>query len=230
MKKFTFNILAFLSLVSLGVTTFSSCSDEPDAESYYTFTGKMMSEYLQSNENFSQFATIVQRAGLMDQLSAYGHYTCFLPNNDAVNAYLQKYNMSSIDDLSDSQCDTIARTHLLPEIFSVSDMADGMLATQNMIKRNVQVEHKSDANNNSVVVVNSNSTIYFEHQDDSVENGIVHQIDVVLENSTKRIASMPRTMSDTRTQSGLCRCSPQVHVLQRLYIIQNQRNTVSQPS
>ena len=170
--------------------TFSSCSDEPDAESYYTFTGKMMSEYIKGNENFSQFATIVERAGLMDQLSAYGHYTCFLPNNDAVNAYLSKYNYSSIDDLSDAQCDTIARTHFIPEIFSVSDMADGMLASQNMIKRNVQVEHKSDANNNSVVVVNNNSTIYFEHQDDSVENGIVHQIDVVLENSTKTVASL----------------------------------------
>lgn len=190
MKKFTFNILAILSLVSMGVTTFSSCSDEPDAESYYTFTGKMMSEYIQDNPNFSQFATIVKRAGLMDQLSAYGHYTCFLPNNDAVNTYLRKYNYSSLDDLSDAQCDTIARTHLIPEIFSVSDMADGMLASQNMIKRNVQVEHKSDANNNSVVVVNSNSTIYFEHQDDSVENGIVHQIDVVLENSTKTVGSL----------------------------------------
>ena len=159
MKKFTLNILALFGLVSFGVTTFSSCSDEPDAESYYTFTGKMMSEYIQGNENFSQFATIVQRAGLMDQLSAYGHYTCFLPNNDAVNAYLRKYKYSSLDDLSDSQCDTIARTHLIPEIFSVSDMADGMLASQNMIKRNVQVEHTSDANNNSVVVVNNNSTI-----------------------------------------------------------------------
>lgn len=190
MKKFTFNILAILSLVSMGVTTFSSCSDEPDAESYYTFTGKMMSEYIQDNKDFSLFATIVKRAGLMDQLSAYGHYTCFLPNNDAVNAYLRKYNYSSLDDLSDSQCDTIARTHLLPEMFSVSDMADGMLASQNMIKRNVQVEHKSDANNNSVVVVNRNSTIYFEHQDDSVENGIVHQVDVVLENSTKTVASL----------------------------------------
>jgi uncharacterized surface protein with fasciclin (FAS1) repeats len=172
------------------MTTFSSCSDEPDADSFYTFKGKMMSEYLQSDNNFSEFATIVQRAGLMDQLSAYGHYTCFLPNNDAVKAYLNKHNLSSVADLSDSQCDTIARTHLLPEMFSVSDMADGMLASQNMIKRNVQVEHKSDANNNSVVVVNSNSTIYFEHQDDSVENGIVHQIDVVLENSTKTVGSL----------------------------------------
>jgi uncharacterized surface protein with fasciclin (FAS1) repeats len=190
MKKITFNILAILSLFSLGMTTFSSCSDEPDADSFYTFKGKMMSEYLQSDNNFSEFATIVQRAGLMDQLSAYGHYTCFLPNNDAVKAYLNKHNLSSVADLSDSQCDTIARTHLLPEMFSVSDMADGMLASQNMIKRNVQVEHKSDANNNSVVVVNSNSTIYFEHQDDSVENGIVHQIDVVLENSTKTVGSL----------------------------------------
>lgn len=190
MKKFTLNILALMGLISFGVTSFSSCSDEPDAESYYTFTGKMMSEYLQSNKNFSQFATIVERAGLMDQLSAYGHYTCFLPNNDAVNVYLKKHELNSIDDLSDAQCDTIARTHLLPEIYSVSDMADGMLATQNMIKRNVQVEHKTDANNNSVVVVNSNSTINFELQDDSVENGIIQQIDVVLENSTKTVGSL----------------------------------------
>ncbi len=188
-SKLSFYIPLYTLLFTLSCT-FSSCSDEPDAERYYTFTGKMMSEYIQGNENFSQFATIVQRAGLMDQLSAYGHYTCFLPNNDAVNAYLRKYNYSSLDDLSDSQCDTIARTHLIPEIFSVSDMADGMLSSQNMIKRNVQVEHKSDANNNSVVVVNSNSTIYFEHQDDSVENGIVHQIDVVLENSTKTVGSL----------------------------------------
>lgn len=184
------NIWALLAIVTCGVLSFSSCSDEPDSDSYYSFNGKMMSEYITSDPNFSDFATIVNRAGLMDQLSAYGHYTCFLPNNEAVQKYLAKKNIASLSALSDADCDTIARTHIMTEIYAVSDMADGMLPTQNMLRRNVQINHDEDAKGNPVIKLNSNSTIYFEHQDDSVENGMVQQIDVVLENSTKSVGSL----------------------------------------
>lgn len=190
MKKHIKNILVLLTIATCGVLSFSSCSDEPDSDSFYSFNGKMMSQYLESDPNFSDFATIVKRAGIMDQLSAYGHYTCFVPNNEAVQNYLKKKNIASISKLTDEECDTIARTHIMTEIYSVSDMADGMLPTQNMLRRNVQVEHDVDEAKNSVVKLNSNSTIYFEHQDDSVENGMVHQIDVVLENSTKTVGSL----------------------------------------
>ena len=68
----------------------SSCSDEPDSSNFYTFKGQMMSEYLQSHDEFSDFATIVERAGMMDLLATYGAYTCFPPTNDAVQAYLMQ--------------------------------------------------------------------------------------------------------------------------------------------
>ena len=48
-----FNILSF---------PFVSCSDDPLEENYYTFTGEMMSDYLQSHEDFSEFAAIVTKA------------------------------------------------------------------------------------------------------------------------------------------------------------------------
>lgn len=182
--------VALIALPLIGGMLLASCSDEPDSASYYTFKGQMMSQYLESSQDFSQFATIVKRAGIMDQLSAYGHYTCFLPNNKAIDEYLAGKGIKSLDELTDADCDTIARTHLMTEIYSVSDMNKGMLPSQNMLRRNVEVDHTLDADMNSVVIINGKSTIYFEHQDDSVENGIVQQIDVVLENSTSSIGSI----------------------------------------
>lgn len=181
----------------LGVFAFvtpslQSCNDEPDGDNFYTFTGQMMSEYLTKNAEYSQYAKIVQRAGLMDQLSAYGHYTCFVPNNAAVDAYLAAKG-KTIDDLTDAECDTIARTHLVNVMYSVTEMGGGtasILPTQNMMRRNLQISRDVDENGNSVVVVNGGSVVYFEHQDDSVENGIMQPVSAVIVNSTSTTASL----------------------------------------
>ncbi len=47
---------------------FSSCNDDLPAESYYTFTGEMMSDFLRNHEDFSLFCQIAERAGQMDFL------------------------------------------------------------------------------------------------------------------------------------------------------------------
>lgn len=169
----------------------SSCSDEPDAGNYYTFTGQMMSEYLQQNEDFSQFAAIVEKAGLMEQLSAYGHYTCFAPDNQAMTKYLAERKLT-IDQLTEADCDTIARTHLVGAMYSTSDMSlkdGGILNSQNMMRRNLSISHATDKDGNTVLTVNE-SPIYFIHQDDSVENGIVQPISEVIQNNTNSIANV----------------------------------------
>ena len=183
----------FVGLSSLTLTLTQSCSDEPDAENYYTFTGKMMSQYLKMNEDLSEFATVVERAGLMDQLSAYGKYTCFAPDNKAIDKYLQSIGLNSIDQLSDADCDTLARTHLINSLYSTSDMSrfdNGILTTQNMMRRNISVSHTTDDEGNTVIVLNKDAQIYFVHQDDSVENGIVQQVNTVIPNSVQSIANL----------------------------------------
>lgn len=192
MKKIYNNInkvlVAMLMLPLFGGMLFTSCSDEPDDSNYYTFTGQMMSDYLKSNENFSKFATIVERAGLMDQLSAYGHYTLFLPDNAAVDAYLAEKGISSLDALSNADCDTIARTHLMDEIYSTADMHGSMLPTKNMMRRNINIADTTDADKQATVILNYSAFIKFNHKNDSVENGIVQQISSVLDNNTRTIA------------------------------------------
>ena len=165
----------------------AACSDNLNKESYYTFTGEMMSDYISSRPQYSTFATIVRRANLMDLLSTYGHYTCFLPDDSAFVNYLNGRGKASVDELTDAECDTIARTHLVANIYSTIEMADGTLHTANMNRRYIQITHGLDADSNAVVFLNRAAHIYYGLEDDSVENGIVHTIDMVLENSNASI-------------------------------------------
>lgn len=172
---------------SLLTGTMTNCSDEPDMANYYTFTDEMMSDYLSSHAEFSTFKKVVERAGFMDLLSAYGSYTCFPPTNDAFDAFLRKRGLSSIDQLSQADCDTIARTHLVRNMYATSEMNDGVLTTSNMNRRYIEVSHGLDVNNNPVVFLNRTAHIIFTLQDDSVENGIMQPITEVLESSNRML-------------------------------------------
>lgn len=186
-------ISAVFALVVCGMCichTFTSCSDEPDAENFYTYKGQTMSEYLLSNPQFSKYASIVERAGMMKLLSAYGTYTCFAPTNDAVDAYLSKHGLQDINQLSDANCDTIARTHLVNNIITTAEMGDGVLATANMNRRYIEISHGVDSNDNAVVFLNEDSHIIYELQDYIVDNGIMQPVNQVLESSNRMIVDL----------------------------------------
>ncbi|MCR4919950.1 MAG: fasciclin domain-containing protein [Prevotella sp.] len=189
--------LALTLAIPLGMTggaMLTSCSDEPDEENYYTFTGEMMSDFLRYNPEYSQFAEVVDRAGLMNLLSTYGHYTCFAPNNTAMSAYLQKRGFGSIDDMTTADCDTLARTHLVNNMYTTADMmvVEGSLGTNNMNRQPIQITQGLDQDSNAVVILNRSARVIFTLQDDSVENGIVQPIDMVLENSSITVDGLIR--------------------------------------
>ena len=55
------NIVILLLQIVLASGVFCSCNDV-DTSNYYTFTGEMMGEYLESREQFSDFTAILKRA------------------------------------------------------------------------------------------------------------------------------------------------------------------------
>ena len=169
-----------------------SCSDEPDASNFYTFKGQMMSEYLRGHEEFSMYSAVLERAGMMELLASYGALTCFPPTNDAMRAFLSKRGLTSIDQLSDADCDTLARSHLVKNMYTTADMDDGVLSTANMNRRYIEVSHGIDEDQNAVVFLNGTSHIIFAMQDDSVENGIMQPITEVLESSNRMIHDVMR--------------------------------------
>ena len=127
MKRIKYILLS--AICAMNGLLLTGCSDDPSAENFYTFTGEMMSDYLNNRPEYSDFAYIVDQADLTDLLSAYGHYTCFLPSNDVMAKFLQKKGLNSVEDLTKEQCDTIARTHLVNNMYATLDMNDGTLNT-----------------------------------------------------------------------------------------------------
>ena len=187
MKRKGKNIIALLLLqFVLASGIFYSCNDV-DTSNYYTFTGEMMSEYLESREQFSDFTAILKRAELFEPLSVYGHYTCFAPHNEAFKAYLSERGLNSIDELTDEDCDTIARTHLVNNIYEVADMAGGTLTTANMNRCYIEITHGVDSNSNAVVYLNRSAHILFATQDEEVENGVVQPVSGVLKSSSRML-------------------------------------------
>lgn len=102
LSVFTFPLL--IGSVLLG---FSSCKDEIDASNLVTKTEATIGDYLDSVAAYSDYMEIlsVVRTGegsntssLASMLSAYGNYTCFAPNNEAIRKYVLQVTDSVTDD------------------------------------------------------------------------------------------------------------------------------------
>ena len=181
MKKIFYTLCALLGLSSAWTVT--SCIDDSiPQDAYYTFTGEMVTDYLQNDtaQRFTEFVDVLQRAELWDLLSTYGTFTCFAPTNDAINDYLAKRDKASVDDLTDAECDTLAWMHLLKVAYFTTDLGDGSLPTTNMNNRyltltcdTVAGEVKYHINSSEMIV-----------RDDSVENGVMHVVNQVITSSS----------------------------------------------
>ena len=179
-------LLGLMGLMGLMGTV--SCSEEPDGENFYTFTGEMMSDYLKTRPQFSEFYEVINRAGLNDLLSTYGQYTCFAPTNEAMDAYLKEKGLSSLDDLTDADCDTLARTHLVNDMFTTYEMMDGKSLTKlNLMGRPLTPYWHLDNDSVMAVFIEDKAMVFNDLKDDSVENGIMQPVDHVIQKSNKYI-------------------------------------------
>ena len=198
-RKMAKGFLPFYLLTLLPLIT--SCSDEPDSSNFYTFTGEMASDFLKNRSQYSEFTEIVNRAGMMDLLSTYGHFTVFVPSDSAVHTYLKGRGLSSISQLTDADCDTIARTHLVNNMYTTMEMTQDRLATSNMLGRYLATSQGFDQDSNAVVYLQGTAHIIYELRDDSVENGIIQPVDMVIEKSNSYIADILRDHAATASSN-----------------------------
>lgn len=81
--------LKYIMSAVISVLMLSACNTDPDEANFYTFTGQTVEGFIESNASeFSSFHYILQRAKMDQLLDSYGEYTCFLPDNQAVESYI----------------------------------------------------------------------------------------------------------------------------------------------
>lgn len=198
-------IVMICSLFTLMLTT--SCVEELKTENFYTFTGEMITDYLENREErFSDFTYVLGRSGVKELLDAYGNYTCFAPTNEAFALYLAERGKSSVEELTDEECDTISYGHVIKselDYFLTTDMDNGVLGTANMNDRYIQVYIDSLTGD---FYINRDSKIIV--RDEELENGVVHVVDHVLMHS---IAGLPDLMMENPDISLFCEAMQLTH-------------------
>lgn len=175
-----------------GMLSLTSCKEDIDESNLYTFTGETIEDYLANRpDKFSSFNYILQRTELDKLLSGYGTYTCFAPDNEAVAAYIDSlYNdetnkelphngmtENSLEGLTDSLCNDIAKFHLAATKVMAINMENGM-TINTMLGRDINTSIDSISGK---TIINSYSLI--TGMDNELENGVLHEVNHVIRRS-----------------------------------------------
>ncbi|MBR6370749.1 MAG: fasciclin domain-containing protein [Bacteroidaceae bacterium] len=179
-KRYSARIMS-VGLVMSVLAICLSCLSEQHPGTLYTFTGQTVADYLEDDPDgrFTDFITVLKRARHWGELDTYGEFTCFAPTNKAFADFLAGLGYSSVDDLSDSDCDTITRTHLIKATYFMSDLNEGALPSVNLLDRFLTLSYAGDTAQDGTVrllkCINRDSHII--GLDDTVQNGVVQVVD-----------------------------------------------------
>lgn len=158
---------------------FPACDSDDIGDTYYTFEGETLGDYILNRpESYSEFGDMLEMSGVMGLLQAYGKYTCFVPNNQAMYNLYHAKGKNSLSDFSVDTLKKIAYDHIIKGFIITSDeFVDGFLPNLTMSGRflNISLE---PGENNVIYRVNTFSTV--GSRDIEVHNGVIHTLDRAL--------------------------------------------------
>ena len=169
--------------VLLASFAMGSCVDNDDVVvNYYASTKVTAAGFLEENpERFSQFINILQRTPYFALLSTYGNFTLFAPTNEAIDKYVNEMGLPGIEALTDENCDTLARTHIIRKgAYFTVDVVEGAMPEMTMEDSYIVLSSDSDVYNNNELIYYINKNARMIEYDDSVTNGVVHTVNSVI--------------------------------------------------
>lgn len=171
----TLAITVFASLLFI----LSACNSDDVGNNFYTFTGETVGQYISNRpETYSEFTNLLDTTGVMGLLNAYGDYTCFLPDNNAMYQFYQSRNKNSLYDFTLSELKKIAYDHIIKDFAITTDeFVEGFLNKQTMSGRYVDIGISSDETG---LVYTINTVSKITEKDIEAHNGVIHVINEVV--------------------------------------------------
>lgn len=192
-KRQLISLSFIFCLFSLSSAMLSSCSDDESDQplNFYSSVRLTAAGFIESDDaQYSDFKTILQRSKYLPMLETYGHFTVFVPTNEAVQNYLRENGYSSLEALPVEICDTLSRIHIVQDkAYFTTDMG-GEIPPVNMNDDYIEMTSDSDVYNNNALLIYVNKNSRIIQKDDSVTNGVVHVIDRVISSSSQFLPSI----------------------------------------
>lgn len=187
------NLLSLMVVVfCLGAMMLSGCKDSDNiGGNYKTFDGETIKDYMDNHPEFSEFEQALDQVHALSLLSSYGKYTCFLPDNDAVNDYIKRNGFDSFEAFLDSTdaVKNMVYYHLIDgeshgaDVYTTAYFKIGNIETKNMLGRYLYTTVTPDGaswliNNNSKIIGTNNMMV----------NGVIHLVDRVVEGNNELVS------------------------------------------
>lgn len=191
-----------LGLLAVG-TLMGACNKEPDESNLYTLTGETIGSFVKNDSNLTSFQYILERTGLDRNMATYGQYTCYAPTNAGIREYIDSLwndpeaviahngmTAQSLEGLSDSLCNDIARYHLTNGLYSIIEMGGSGATITTMLGRPIS----SSVDSIGRTVLNGTSTIISE--DNEVINGLVQVVNKVVPRTSRLLGPTMQRLDD----------------------------------
>ncbi|HEX6431501.1 MAG TPA: fasciclin domain-containing protein [Niastella sp.] len=184
MKKYIFIPLVVFTVIA---ALLSNCKKSALVET--TTQDKNILEYLQKDslQRFTKLVAIIDKTGYNSAMNTYSTYTLFAPTDDAIDAYLKKMNMASIDQVKEADLKAMIQFHLLEEKVQTSEFTDGKLPSVTMLG---QFLITGVVNEGGVSSFRINRQANVTQPNVETGNGIIHVIDNVLIPSAYTVAKL----------------------------------------
>lgn len=117
-SKLTIFLLSIISFL------YYSCQDIYDHEKYQKpdwLEGKLYTQ-ISLQENLSKFTECLKIVGLDTIIDVSGSFTIFSPSDEAVDAFLAKYNYSSVQDIPIDYLEEIVKYSIIQDAWSVNEL------------------------------------------------------------------------------------------------------------
>ncbi|TKG96988.1 fasciclin domain-containing protein [Puteibacter caeruleilacunae] len=168
MKITVYNILLLILVILV------SCEDKNVDGDFVTAEVFPFSMTLEKDtEHYGLWLEIIDKADMRASLNSFGQFTFFVPNNEAVTAWL---GSNSIDNLTKEEAVTLVRNHMVNEVIESVDYREGCVQDTNLIGDYLAVSFGDDGFN--TIILNHHSTIV--HKDIELLNGVMHEVDQVI--------------------------------------------------
>jgi uncharacterized surface protein with fasciclin (FAS1) repeats len=179
MKNLAWKILTTGSKIFVTAWLLVGCTDDPVLWNVRS-TEQVITQYVETNEQFSEFNELLISTGLNSLLSVRGPFTLFLPTNDAMREYYTMKGVSSFRDFSADFQYSLVMNHLIPSRIETGDIGLGAIRDVNGIGDYLVTEFEG-----AEIILNKYSKII--RRNVITANGVLHHIQKVLDPVSKSV-------------------------------------------
>lgn len=175
---------------------FCSCTDPFAKEEFMAYEEQPIGLHLESQAQYSQWVKLLKIADLFNALNMNNvKYTCFVANNDAVDAYIQASGKwKTVDDLKEDEAKNLLKYHIIPVDYAYSSLSIGRIGTPTVSGDYLTItfDHQTDRYikeaADSVKILEKGGEVVpqingYYHEIESVLNPIINTVMEVLDES-----------------------------------------------